>query len=140
MSKTKEVTKEEVLDSILDKLSKVKLSASPFDGQTGHYINNVCEAVGIFVTLEEEELFKNILINDGFLEYVKNMPIINITPKGIDFINKGGYAHKKNLEEEAKLEAIRDKKFNRRETIITRYVSITAVIISFIALLIAIFK
>jgi len=132
----------EKLDKILTILANIK-SDDIFQEKDGYIMKDFCEKIKIELDDNEEKILEARLISDGYIRYPHDsFRIINITSKGIDFINTGGYKKlnedniKKQNRESIELQLMNSNlttnKWMKRGVILSLILSIIAIIISII--------
>lgn len=94
------MTQNEKLDMILLGLTSAKLNTDVIEQPgSGYIMNSLCiEVLNIPLENGEEKILEGILLADGYIEYIRPdiKLLVNITSKGLDFINKGGYKQLEN--------------------------------------------
>ena len=139
------MTQNEKLDKILFGLKTAKLKTDVFEQtSSGYMMSYVCKDI-LNLPLEngEEKILEGILLANEHIEYINPEAkiIVNISSKGIDFINKGGY---KQLEKDniikQKKEELEMKLINSNITINkwSKYGISISILISIIALAVSI--
>ncbi len=143
------MTQNEKLDMILFGLTSAKLNADVFEQPgSGYMMNYLCKEI-LNIPLEngEEKILEGILLANEHIEYThpEAKIIVNISSKGLDFINKGGYQQleKDNIIKQKKEElemklidsSITINKWTKYGISISILISIIALAVSIISLL-----